>query len=81
MTVGSGDGPLVARLSCRPTELPGTRVALTVAIQMDPIEGINIDTDSTFMLALEARARGCACFVYGPKEMSLHGNRVTAPTS
>ena len=30
------------------------------------------------MLALEARARGYTCFVYGPKEMSLHGNRVTA---
>ena len=30
-------------------------MALSVAIQMDPIEGINIDADSTFALALEAQ--------------------------
>jgi glutathione synthase len=33
-------------------------MALSVAIQMDPIESINIDGDSTFALALEAQARG-----------------------
>jgi len=40
---------------------------LTVAIQMDPIESINIDTDSTFVLALEAQARGYRLFHYLPK--------------
>ena len=40
-------------------------MALSVAIQMDPIEGINIDADSTFALALEAQARAVA---YGNKE-------------
>ena len=32
-------------------------MALAVAIQMDPIETINIDGDSTFALALEAQKR------------------------
>jgi len=36
-------------------------MALTVAIQMDPIAGINIDADSTFALALEAQRAGTGC--------------------
>ena len=35
-------------------------MSLAVAIQMDPIEAINIDADFTFALALEAQARGHA---------------------
>ncbi len=31
---------------------------LNVAVQMDPIERINIRGDSTFALMLEAKARG-----------------------
>ena len=31
---------------------------LKVAVQMDPIETINIDADSTFALMLEAQRRG-----------------------
>ncbi|MFN0043337.1 MAG: glutathione synthase [Alphaproteobacteria bacterium] len=53
-------------------------MALSVAIQMDPIERINLDTDSTFMLALEAQRRGHAMFHYGPQDMSLRDGRVTA---
>jgi glutathione synthase len=52
---------------------------LTVAIQMDPIERINIDADSTFALALEAQARGHALFYYGPRELTFREGRVTAP--
>ncbi|MFN9541592.1 MAG: glutathione synthase, partial [Alphaproteobacteria bacterium] len=33
-------------------------MSLTVAIQMDPIERIDIGGDSTFALALEAQKRG-----------------------
>jgi hypothetical protein len=33
-------------------------MALNVAVQMDPIDKINIAGDSTFALLLEARARG-----------------------
>ena len=32
-------------------------MSLAVAIQMDPIETINIDADSSFVLALEAQRR------------------------
>jgi hypothetical protein len=41
-------------------------MALAVAIQMDPIDTINIDADSTFSLALEAQARGHALYHYLP---------------
>ena len=33
-------------------------MSLAVAIQMDPIEDVDIDADGTFVLALEAQARG-----------------------
>jgi glutathione synthase len=45
---------------------------------MDPIETVDIDADSTFALALEAQARGHGLFHYGPNDLSLRGNRVTA---
>ena len=38
--------------------------ALTVAVQMDPLEGINIAGDSTFALMLTAQARGHRLFHY-----------------
>jgi glutathione synthase len=53
-------------------------MTLTVAIQMDPIEKIDIGGDSTFALALEAQARGYALLYYGPRDLSLKGGRVTA---
>jgi glutathione synthase len=49
-------------------------MALAVAIQMDPMEGVNIDADSTFVLALEAQARGHALFHYLPQDLAfVHG--------
>jgi glutathione synthase len=53
-------------------------MALNVAIQMDPVEAINIETDTTFMLMLEAQARGHTLFVYTPDRLALEGERVTA---
>jgi glutathione synthase len=53
-------------------------MGLVVAIQMDPIESVNIDGDSTFVLALEAQARGHALYHYLPKHLSLKDGRVTA---
>lgn len=53
-------------------------MALTIAIQMDPIETINIDGDSTFAMALEAQRRGHALYHYLPQEMSLAGGRIVA---
>jgi glutathione synthase len=54
-------------------------MTLTVAIQMDPIEKIDINGDSTFALALEAQKRGHALFYYGPRELSWRDGTVTAP--
>ena len=51
---------------------------LRVAVQMDPIEKINIAGDSTFALMLEAQARGHAVFHYTPETLSLSGNRAFA---
>jgi glutathione synthase len=44
---------------------------LKVAIQMDPIESINIDADSTFALMLEAQKRGHKLWHYEVRHMSL----------
>ncbi|HEX6860884.1 MAG TPA: glutathione synthase [Caulobacteraceae bacterium] len=51
---------------------------LNVAVQMDPVEGINIDTDTTFMMMMEAQARGHSLFVYSPDKLSLEDGKVRA---
>jgi glutathione synthase len=53
-------------------------MALTVAIQMDPIEKIDIGGDSTFALALEAQARGHTLLYYGPRDLTFRDGRVSA---
>ncbi|HEV2303624.1 MAG TPA: glutathione synthase [Stellaceae bacterium] len=53
-------------------------MGLAVAIQMDPIDTINIDADSTFALALEAQARGHALFHYLPDALSWRDGRLFA---
>ncbi len=53
-------------------------MSLAVAIQMDPIDSIDIDADSSFVLALEAQSRGHALFFYQPKDLSLREHRVVA---
>ncbi|HEY5048517.1 MAG TPA: glutathione synthase [Rhizomicrobium sp.] len=52
---------------------------LKVAIQMDPIQRIDISGDSTFALALEAQARGHSLTYYGPRDLTLRDAQVTAP--
>ena len=44
---------------------------LKVAVQMDPIESINIDADSTFALMLEAQQRGHSLWHYEVRHMAL----------
>jgi glutathione synthase len=56
-------------------------MALNVAVQMDPIDKINVAGDSTFALLLEARARGHGIFYYTPDKLSLHDGRVLAETA
>ena len=53
-------------------------MALTVAIQMDPIEKIDISGSSDFALALEAQNRGHALLYYGPRDLSFRDGKVTA---
>ncbi len=53
-------------------------MSLAVAIQMDPIDNIDIDADSSFVLALEAQKRGHALYYYQPKELTLREHRVVA---
>jgi glutathione synthase len=52
--------------------------SLKVAIQMDPIEHINIDADSTFALGLEAAARGHVLWHYHPRALALEGHTLLA---
>src|SRR5277367_1019252 len=53
-------------------------MSLSVAIQMDPIERIDIAGDSTFALALEAQRRGHGLLYYGPRDLSFRDGQVTA---
>jgi glutathione synthase len=53
-------------------------MSLAVAIQMDHIAGIDIAADSTFMLALEAQARGHGLYHYGPRDLFLRDGRALA---
>src|SRR4029077_11429088 len=53
-------------------------MSLAVAIQMDPIDTINIDADSTFALALEAQQRGHGLFHYLPDALTLRDGRLYA---
>ncbi len=53
-------------------------MSLAVAIQMDPMDSIDIAGDSTFALALEGQARGHALFHYLPSEISMRDGRIVA---
>jgi glutathione synthase len=45
-------------------------LSLTVAVQMDPMESINIEGDSTFALMLSAQERGHRLFHYAAEDLS-----------
>ncbi len=49
-----------------------------LAIQMDPIERVDIHADTTFDLALEAFSRGWEVWTFSPDELSLESGRVIA---
>jgi len=51
---------------------------LRIAVQMDPIDRIDIRGDSTFAILLEAQKRGHDIFYYTPGDISLHGDRLLA---
>jgi len=53
-------------------------MTLRVAVQMDPIGGINIDTDSSFLMMLNAQERGHSLWVYSPDHLTQENGRVRA---
>lgn len=54
-------------------------MSLRVAVQMDPLESININGDSTFALMLEAQARGYRLFHYLADQLHYDEGSVRAP--
>lgn len=55
-------------------------MTLKVAVQMDPVERINIRGDSTFALMLEAQKRGHSLSYYTPDKLAQAGSHVFAMT-
>jgi glutathione synthase len=53
-------------------------MSLKIAVQMDPIQRINIKGDSTFALLLEAQKRGHKLSYYTPDRLALLNGRVFA---
>ena len=53
-------------------------MSLNVAVQMDPIERINIGGDSTFALLLEAQRRGHTLSYYTPDQLVMLDGKVSA---
>lgn len=53
-------------------------MSLKVALQMDDIASINTDSDTTFVLGLEAQNRGHQLYYYQPDKLSLINGEVIA---
>jgi glutathione synthase len=51
---------------------------MKIAFQMDPIQTVNINADSTFRIAEEAQARGHELFFYTPDHLAFQEGKVTA---
>ncbi|MFC5372040.1 glutathione synthase [Brevundimonas faecalis] len=49
---------------------------LKVAIQMDPIEAVNVESDTTFLMALTGQARGHSLWVYDFRTLALEDGRL-----
>lgn len=49
---------------------------LKIAIQMDPIEGVNIESDTTWLQAMEAQNRGYPIWVYDFRTLALEDGRL-----
>ncbi|WP_424942201.1 glutathione synthase [Aliiroseovarius crassostreae] len=53
-------------------------MSLKVALQMDPIDRVDINADSTFRIAFEAQERGHELFFYTPDHLSFREGQVMA---
>ena len=54
------------------------RQKLKVALQMDPLERLNLKGDTTFILGLEAIKRGFEVYFYSPTDLIYKNNIVYA---
>ena len=53
-------------------------MTLRIAFQMDPMETVDIDADTTFALAEVASARGYELFEYGPEHLAYNEGKIQA---
>jgi glutathione synthase len=51
---------------------------MKIAFQMDPIEDVDVNADSTFRLAEEAQNRGHDLYVYNPNDLTFNRGKVAA---
>lgn len=51
---------------------------MKIAIQMDPISAVNVTTDTSFDLALEAFGRGHQIWIYQPQMLAMRDGRISA---
>ena len=51
---------------------------LQIAIQMDPLNKLHYESDSTLVLAIEAQNRGHKIFIYEPKDLILKDGQLLA---
>ena len=51
---------------------------LQIAIQMDPLDKLHYESDSTLILATEAQSRGHKIFIYEPKDLILKNSELFA---
>lgn len=51
---------------------------MKIAFQMDPVQSVDINADSSFRIAEEAQARGHELFFYTPDHLAFEEGRVTA---
>jgi glutathione synthase len=51
---------------------------MKIAFQMDPIEDVDINADSTFRLAEEAQSRGHDLYVFTPDDLTFNRGKVAA---
>jgi len=56
-------------------------IKLRIAIQMDPLNKLHHESDSSLMLAKEAQNRGHKIFIYEPKDLTLINNQLFANAS
>ncbi|RZV34490.1 MAG: glutathione synthase, partial [Acidimicrobiales bacterium] len=53
-------------------------MSLKIAFQMDPMEGVDINADTTFALAEVAQNRGYSIYSYTPDQLSYNAGRIQA---